>query len=68
METNIENANLFMMCRKLNTAAMSDLPTGFHFRLLRAGELDIWKKMPFDDQETADKYFDYMTEYTTDEF
>jgi len=63
MTADIENANLFMVCNKLNTGAMAKLPDGFHIRHIRPEELDIWKRMPFDDEQTADKYFDYMGDW-----
>ena len=44
------------MCKKLNTSAFAELPDGYHVRTCRRNELDIWKKMPFDDEKTAEQY------------
>ncbi len=65
MENEIPDKNLFMMC-KLNTSAFAELPDGYHVRTCRRNELDIWKKMPFDDEKTAEQYSDYMTKYFND--
>ena len=59
----IDDLNIFMMCDKLNTSALSEMPLGFTARHPRKDELDVWKRMPFDDEEAANQYFDYMTEY-----
>lgn len=63
MSEQIPDLNLFMMCKKLNTNAMSGLPSGYHVRTCQKNELDIWKAMPFDQPELAKQYYDYMTEY-----
>ncbi len=63
MSEQIPNLNLFMMCKKLNTHAISDMPNGFHVRTCQKNELDIWKAMPFDQPELAKQYYDYMTKY-----
>ena len=63
MIADIENANLFMMCTALNTSAATSLPRGYSFRRIRPDELDIWKRMPFNDNETADAYYGYMSEW-----
>ena len=59
----IEDVNIFMMCMRLNRSALTDLPAGYHFRRIREDELGIWKRMPFDDERTADEYKGYMTEW-----
>ena len=58
-----DDLNIFMMCDKLNASALSEMPSGFAVRHPRESELDVWKRMPFDDGETADQYSGYMTEY-----
>ncbi len=45
MSEAVPDLNLFMMCRRLNRDALSDLPPGFHLRLCRPDELDLWKDM-----------------------
>ena len=63
MTIDIENSNLFMMCTKLHKNAMTELPSEYHFRYIRSNELDIWKRMPFDDSDTAYKYYGYMNDW-----
>jgi hypothetical protein len=41
----IPDKNLFMMCERLNSNAISDMPIGFHVRTCQKNELDIWKAM-----------------------
>ena len=58
--------DLFMMCSKLNASAFRELPQGFHFRLCRPDELEIWKEMSLDFPHTPEIYNEYMqmmTEY-----
>ena len=59
----IENANLFMMCTHARKDAMAELPGGYHFRRILPGELELWKRMHFDDEATANAYSGYMTEW-----
>ncbi len=66
MNENIPDKNLFMMCRKLNTGALSALPKGFFFRLCKKDELNIWKDMHFDDKNTALEYRGYMDKFFDD--
>ena len=66
MEKEIPDKNLFMMCKKLNTSALAELQDGYYVRTCRRDELDIWKKMPFDDEKTAEQYSDFMTKYFND--
>ena len=61
MENDIPDKNLFMMCKELNTNAISQLPKEYHVRTCRKDELDIWKAMPFDDEESAEEYKGFMT-------
>lgn len=41
----IADKHLFMMCRRLDQSALRDLPAGYHFRLCRPDELELWKDM-----------------------
>jgi ribosomal protein S18 acetylase RimI-like enzyme len=66
MENEIPDKNLFMMCKKINTSALSKLPDEYHIRACRRKELGIWKGMPFDDKETAKEYEYFMTKYFED--
>lgn len=63
MSTELPDKNLFMMCKELNSSALSALPDGFHVRRCRRDELDIWKSMPFDEKDTAKEHADFMMEY-----
>ena len=60
VKKSIADADLFMMCPRLNTAALSELPIGYHIRRIHEDELDIWKRMPFDDEKAAGEYQHYM--------
>lgn len=62
-DAQIACGNLFMMCPRLNTAALSEIPDGYHIRTCRRDELDIWKTIHFDDAETAQNQKPYMTRY-----
>ena len=44
----IPDLNVFMMCRALNRAALSELPAPYRARRLRRDELAWWKAVPFD--------------------
>ena len=66
MSGEIPSKDLFMMCEKLNPSALRELPQGFHFRMCRPGELEIWKEMLLDfphTPEVHDEYMRIMTEY-----
>ncbi len=45
MTDEIADKHLFMMCRRLDQSALRDLPAGYHFRLCRPDELELWKDM-----------------------
>ncbi len=55
--------NLFMVCKKLNKQALTNLPMGYSIRTCRRDEFKIWAAFPFDDDEQALKYYPYMEEY-----
>ena len=55
--------NLFMMCRELNRAALSDIPAGYTIRPCREDEIDIWKAIHFDSAEAAKEFRPFMDEY-----
>jgi GNAT superfamily N-acetyltransferase len=59
----IPDLNLFMMCRELDKSALSELSGSFHTRCCRKDELDIWKAMPFDNQEEAAEYRGFMDDF-----
>ena len=66
LENGIPEKNLFMMCKALNSNAISELSDEYHVRTCRRDELDIWKEMPFDDVKSAKEYNRFMTEYFND--
>ena len=49
-----------MMCKALNSNAISELSDEYHVRTCRRDELDIWKEMPFDDVKSAKEYNGFM--------
>jgi ribosomal protein S18 acetylase RimI-like enzyme len=64
-EAEIPDRNIFMMCDSLNRTALSELPIGYSLRNCRRDELDIWRKMPFDNPDLATEYDNFMTDYFT---
>lgn len=52
-----------MICRAINKSAIREMPIGFHVRNCRRSELDTWKAIHFDDAITAQKYYEFMTNY-----
>ncbi len=63
MEEEIPDKNIFMMCKKVNKNAFSNLSSEFSVRTCRAEELSIWKEMPFDNEEDANQFQNFMDEY-----
>lgn len=66
MKKEIPDRNLFMMCKELNAGALSDLPAEYSVRTCRRDELDIWKRMHFDDPKAADENHGFMTKFFHD--
>jgi len=62
-EQEIPDLNIFMMCERINTNALKDIPNGYYVRTCRKDELDIWKEFPFDTEEDKKEYKNFMTEY-----
>ena len=54
------------MCDKLNNAALSQLPKGFHIRTYRSEELKIWMEFPFDNENDKKTYYEFMNDYFND--
>lgn len=59
----IGEKDLFMICFELNQSALSGLPFEYYFRNCRKDELDIWKRIHFDDPAGAAQHHDYMTNF-----
>lgn len=57
------DGNIFMMCQKPNPDAAAPLPKGITLRPCRKEELDLWKAIHFDDEETARAQQGYMTQF-----
>lgn len=55
--------DLFMMCETLNREALRGLPAPYSVRYCRPDELEIWKRMHFDNPADAEAYNGYMTDY-----
>ena len=62
----IEEKNIFMVCRVLNKEALSLLPEGYYIRNCRKNELDIWMKFPFDNPHEAQQYREFMESFFQD--
>ena len=63
MDPGIPDMNLFMMCEKLCVTACTPMPSGYHVRVCRPDELDLWKDIHYDDEETALTERPYMNYY-----
>lgn len=63
MYEDIPDLNIFMMCEKLNRHALIEIPPDFHVRSCKKDEFDIWLSFPFDTQDEALQYHDYMLKY-----
>jgi GNAT superfamily N-acetyltransferase len=66
LENEISDKILFMMCKALNPDALSELSSIYHVRTCGRDELDIWKKMPFDDSGSAEANYGNMTRFFAD--
>ena len=55
--------NIFMLCERANESAFAELPEGFHIRKCRLDELELWKRMPFDDEKTAEQYLGFIDKF-----
>jgi ribosomal protein S18 acetylase RimI-like enzyme len=64
-EEEIPDKNIFMMCEALNRDALSELSASYFIRSCRPDELNIWKAMPFDDDNLAKEYEGFMSDYFT---
>jgi ribosomal protein S18 acetylase RimI-like enzyme len=64
-EAEIPDKNIFMMCSALNRSALTELPANYAIRNCRPDELNIWKKMPFDNADLAKEYDGFMSDYFT---
>lgn len=62
-ENEIAGANLFMMCEKLNSDALTDVPEGYTLRPLRPDELELWKVIHFDTAPEVEQNKAFMDQY-----
>ncbi|MEE3343163.1 MAG: GNAT family N-acetyltransferase [Bacilli bacterium] len=65
-EQDIPDLNIFMMCDRLNTKALSKLSEEFYIRTCREDELKLWKEFPFDNAQDKKDNINYMTNYFND--
>jgi GNAT superfamily N-acetyltransferase len=59
----IPDLNLFMMCERLEAAALAPMPDGYTIRSSRPDELDIWKAFPFDTPSEAAEHSPFMDQF-----
>jgi ribosomal protein S18 acetylase RimI-like enzyme len=59
----IPDLNVFMMCERLDTTALSTMPPGYVTRSMRPDELDVWKAFPFDTPAEVAEYGPFMDEF-----
>ncbi|NJM48223.1 MAG: GNAT family N-acetyltransferase [Alkalinema sp. RU_4_3] len=62
-EAEIPDKNIFMICKALNHNALTELPASYSIRSCRPDELALWKAMPFDDDNLAKEYEEFMSDY-----
>jgi ribosomal protein S18 acetylase RimI-like enzyme len=62
-EEEIPDKNIFMMCEVLNRTSLTEVPAGYSIRNCRPDELGIWKTMPFDNDDLAKEYEEFMSDY-----
>lgn len=68
MEEQMLDKNLFMMCRKLENDAVTELPNVFDVRYCRKSELDTWKAIHFNTPELATKYYNFISVFAKKRF
>ena len=59
----VRDANIFMVMREQNLATPCELPPGYRFRRIKPNEIGVWKRMQFDDDETALRLSPYLDEW-----
>ena len=62
-EKEIPDLNIFMVCKKLNTNALTKLSGDFYIRKCKKEEFDIWAAFPFDSKKEAKEYYNFMVDY-----
>src|SRR5574339_189721 len=67
-EDEIPDYNIFMMCERINTNALTDIHTDFTFRNCRPDELERWKAFPFDSDTLPAEYEDFMNQIIRDTY
>ena len=61
MNKNELDIDVFMICKKINKRAFKNLSSEYFTRNLRKTELEIWKKLPFNNY--TEKEYNDMTEW-----
>lgn len=67
-EEEIPDYNIFMMCEKLNEAALTELTREYYFRSCRPDELETWKAFPFDTEMVPAEYENFMNQIIKDTY
>ncbi len=67
-EDEIPDYNIFMMCERINTHALTDLHADYTFRNCRPDELERWKAFPFDSDTIPAEYEDFMNRIINDTY
>jgi ribosomal protein S18 acetylase RimI-like enzyme len=67
-EEEIPDYNIFMMCKRINKHALTDLNPDYYFRNCRQEELELWKAFPFDSETIPAEYEDFMNQIINDSY
>lgn len=59
----IPSENIFMICMSVDPHTLTNLPTGFKFRLCRPDELDQWKAIHFDEYPLRNEYQSFIDDF-----
>jgi GNAT superfamily N-acetyltransferase len=68
MKEEIPDYNIFMMCERLNTHALTNLNPDYYFRNCRPDELELWKAFPFDSDRVPAEYEGLMNQIVNDSY
>lgn len=67
-EEEIPDYNIFMMCKRINEDALTDLHADYYFRNCRPDELELWKAFPFDNDTVPPEYQNFMNQIIHDSY
>ena len=63
MSEDIQNIDIFMMCKKIEKNAFKNFPEEYSIRNLQKNELEIWKKLPYFEYGYTEKDNENMTKW-----